>query len=67
VKESTFKVGDLVLRDDILRRGRLKKLETLWRGPYTILKKNSDMNYIIKMRRKSILTHANCLKLFIEN
>ena len=64
---TTFKVGDLVLlHDETLRRGRSKKLEALWRGPYKIIKKNSEVNYTIKMGRKNMLTHANRLKLFIE-
>ncbi|KAM0730356.1 Retrovirus-related Pol polyprotein from transposon 412 [Formica fusca] len=63
-----FKVGDKVLvYDETLRRGRSKKLESLWIGPYTIIEKNSDVNYTIKKGRKAIRMHTNKLKQFIEN
>lgn len=52
-KEAHFKIGDKVLvYDETLRRGRLKKLELLWTRPYTILEKNSDVNYTIKRDEK---------------
>lgn len=36
----TFKEGDSVLlQDDTLRRKRSKKLESLWRGLYLVIKK----------------------------
>lgn len=64
----TFQEGDKVLLyDETLRRGRSKKLETLWCGPYVIIKRNSDVNYIIKKGRKEMTVHANRLKLFVEN
>jgi len=64
---STFRAGDKVLLyDEALRRGRSKKLESLWRGPHTIIKQKSDVNYTIKAGRKSMVVHANCLKLFVE-
>lgn len=67
-KEACFKVGGKVLiYDETLRRGRSKKLESLWTGPYTILEKNSDVNYTIKKGRKTVRMHINKLKLFIEN
>ncbi|KAM0727554.1 Retrovirus-related Pol polyprotein from transposon 17.6 [Formica fusca] len=67
-REIKFKVGDKVLvYDETLRRGRSKKLESLWIGPYTIIEKNSDVNYTIKKGRKAIRMHTNKLKQFIEN
>ncbi|EFN66432.1 Retrovirus-related Pol polyprotein from transposon 412, partial [Camponotus floridanus] len=66
-KEVHFKIGDKVLiYDETLRRGRSKKLESLWTGPYTILEKNSDVNYTVKGGRKTVRMHINKLKLFIE-
>jgi len=63
-----FKIGDQVLiYDETLRRGRSKKLNAKWKGPYTIIEKKSDANYVIKTGRKSTTVHANRLKLFIEN
>jgi len=43
--ETTFKISDRVLIfDETLRCGRSKKLEAQWKGPYTILEKNSGTN-----------------------
>jgi len=37
-EEIKFKIGDKVLVfDETLRRGRSKKLESLWTGPYKII------------------------------
>jgi len=67
-KETKFKISDKVLiYDEALRRGKSKKLNAKWRGPYTILEKKLDANYTIKTGRKSTTVHANRLKLFIEN
>jgi hypothetical protein len=66
-KETKFKVGEKVLMlDETLRRGRSKKLDALWTGPYIIIEKNSDVNYTIKKGR-TIKIHANKLKHFIDN
>jgi len=63
----TFKTGDKVLvYDETLRRGRSKKLEALWTGPYIIIEKNSEVNYTIKKGRKTSRMHVNRLKPFIE-
>jgi len=65
--ETAFRAGDKVLIfDETLRRGRSKKLDAQWKGPYIITEKKSDANYIIKTGRKSMTVHANRLKLFIE-
>lgn len=67
-KQTTFKVGDKVLlHDETVRRGRSKKLDSLWIGPYIITDKISDVNYKIKVGRKIICTHVNRLKAFIEH
>jgi len=54
------------MHDETLRRGRSKKLESLWTGPYVILEKNSDVNYTIKKGRKTLRVHINKLKQFID-
>lgn len=42
----TFKVGDKVfVHDETLRKGRSKKLESLWIGPYEIVAKISNITY----------------------
>ena len=65
-KEATFKVGDKVLlHDETVQRGRSKKLDSQWIGPY--VEKHSDVNYTIRIKRKTLRTPANRLKkAFIE-
>ena len=63
----TFRVGDkILLRDKTVRRGRTKHRESQWIGPYVIIKKHSDVNFTIKIKRKTIRVHANRLKAFNE-
>jgi hypothetical protein len=67
-KEIKFRVGDKVLlHDETVRRGRSKKLESPWIGPYEITEKHSDVNYTIKKGRKTTRIHVNRLKPFIEH
>jgi hypothetical protein len=66
-KKATFKVGDKVLLyDETIRRGRSKKLDSQWVGPYVILEKHNDVNYTIKIKRKTLRVHANRLKALVE-
>ena len=66
-KKIHFKLGDKVLlHDETLRRGRSKKLDSQWTGPYVVIEQNSDVNYTIKMGRRTLRTHVNRLKAFIE-
>jgi len=68
INKRTFKVGDKVLlHDETVRRGRSKKLEPQWIGPYVITEKNSDLNYTIKRGRKTTRIHANRIKPFIDH
>jgi len=63
-----FRVGDQVLLyNETVRRGRAKKLETLWIGPYVIIKKLSDVIYVVKKGRRTMQVHANRIKHYIEN
>jgi len=58
-----FTVGDQVLLyDETVRRGRAKKLEALWIGPYVIIKKLSDVTYVVKKGRRTTQVHANRIK-----
>ena len=62
-----FNVGDKVLLfDESVRRGRSKKLSSLWIGPYTIIKKLSDVNYSIQKGKHKQTIHANRLKHFYD-
>ena len=66
-KETKFKVGEKVLLyDETLRRGRSKKLDAQWTGPYTVTEKHSEVNYTIKRGRTTTRVHVNRLKPFIE-
>jgi len=65
INKRTFKLGDKVLLyNETVRRGRSKKLEPQWIGPYVIIEKNSDLNYTIKRGRQ---IHANRIKSFIDH
>lgn len=44
----------------------VQKNYILWIGPHE-MKKNSDVNYTIKLKRKTTRVHVNRLKLFVEN
>ena len=66
-REVEFKVGDKVwLFDESVRRGRSKKLDNKWVGPYVIIEKHSKVNVTIKKGRNTLRTHANRIKHFIE-
>ena len=66
-KETTHKVGDkILLHDETLRRGRSKKLESPWIGPYVILEKHDNVNYTIKMGRRKLRVHVNRIKPFVD-
>ena len=61
-----FAVGDRVwLFVPAMKKGRTKKLASLWRGPYTILGKTSSVNYRIQLigGAGSLVVHRNHLKL----
>ena len=57
-----FKEGDLVLMNDFTR----KKLEPRWNGPWIIVKKTNEINYILRSthlkRKKDTICHQNRLK-----
>lgn len=66
-KDKIFKVGDLVLLlDTQVKRGRSKKLQLPWIGPYTVIKLNSEVNVTIKRGRNETIVHKNRLKHFRE-
>jgi hypothetical protein len=63
-KETTLKVGDQVLLyDETVRRGRSKKLNSQWLGPYDIISINR-VNATIKKGRHRQKIHLNRLKPF---
>ena len=65
--ERTYNVGDRVLlKREIIKIGRPKKLEPLYEGPYTIVSKLNDLNYKIRMKAKNVVVHVNRLKPYRE-
>jgi hypothetical protein len=59
-----LKIGDKVLLyDETVRKGRSRKLCSLWVGPYEIIRLDK-VNVIIKKGRKSQKIHINRLKPF---
>lgn len=66
-KPVLFKVGEQVqLLNENTRQGRSKKLEQQWLGPYTVMRKIDDLNYEIKMGRKTHIVHGNRLKTYYD-
>lgn len=62
-----FSVGDkILLYDESVRRGKSKKLGQKWIGPYIIIEKCSDVNFIIKKGKKPYKVHANRIKPFYD-
>jgi hypothetical protein len=62
-----YKVGDeVVLQDNRKYKGRSRKLQNKWEGPYTITSKISDLLYRIQegLHTRSNDIHINRLKLF---
>ena len=61
-----FSIGDLVwLYVPAIKQGRTKKLSSLWKGPYTVIDKTSNVNYKIQLvgTSKTVIVHRNRLKL----
>jgi hypothetical protein len=63
-----FKIGDQVLvKDESVRRGRSKKLEAPYNGPYEIIE-IEEPNLIVRTKRSKELTiHANRAKLLFAS
>ena len=65
--ECLFQVGDIVwLYVPAIKSGLSRKLSSLWRGPYTVLDKVTNVNYKIQLisSTKCQIVHANRLKLY---
>ena len=61
-----FSIGDLVwLHVPAIKQGRTKKFLNLWRGPYTVIDKTSNVNYKIQLvgANKTLIVYHNRLKL----
>lgn len=59
-KQITYEKSDKVLLyDETVRRGRSKKLNMTWIGPYEVMEKHANENYTIKKGCGTLRTHAN--------
>jgi hypothetical protein len=61
----TYKIGDIVwLLDETRAVGRCHKLQDLWKGPYIISRKHSDLDYEIQIsgRGNKTVVHHDKLK-----
>jgi hypothetical protein len=63
-KERKFDVGDIVyLFCPAKKPGKCQKFRKVWRGPYKIISKLSDLNYrIVDKTEKEMVVHVNRLK-----
>jgi hypothetical protein len=65
VNQQNFSPGDKVwLTNDAKAPGKSKKLEPRFKGPFTVLSKDSDVNYTILVNKKPTTVHVNRLKKF---
>ena len=66
VHSEPFKVGDIVwLHSPVIKRGQSKKLHHPWTGPYTVVKRLSDITYRIAhptSKRQHQVVHFDRLK-----
>ena len=68
VKDKQLHIGDKVLLyDPTTRVGLSRKLTIRWKGPYTIIEKRNDINYVINIDGKMSLVHKHRLRLFNDN
>jgi hypothetical protein len=59
----TFQPGDLVYLKEMVNRRRGAKFKTRWKGPYEVIRRLSDLNYLIKLSRaKEIVVNLNKMK-----
>lgn len=60
-KERKFQAGDKVL---LLRPTTNNKLLVQWKGPYSVVERKGEMDYIIGINGDQKIFHANMLKLY---
>jgi transposase InsO family protein len=67
-KAIVFSVGDQVLLfDPTTSEGVSKKLVRRWKGPYTVITCNSDVNYTIIKENKTMVVNIERLRKFSDN
>lgn len=66
-KVRKYKVGQKVyLYVPQIKRHRVRKLARLWRGPYKITKIVSDLNVVLRIRKREVTVHINRIKPVFE-
>lgn len=58
-----FEPGERVL---VLRPMKNNKLELTWKGPYKVVQKMNDVDYVVRVEQGVKTYHANLLKKFVE-
>jgi hypothetical protein len=63
-KLTTFQPGDVVYLRGMVRRKRgCPKFRLKWKGPFTVVKRLSDLNYLVKLKRnKEVVVNVNKMK-----
>jgi len=63
-KMVTFQPGDMVyLKEMVNRRKKCAKFRMRWKGPYEVIWRLSDLNYLVKLSRaKEIVVNVNKMK-----
>jgi hypothetical protein len=63
-KLRVFQPGDMVyLREMVRRKRECPKFRIRWKGPYTVIKRLSDLNYLVRVKRgKEIVVNLNKMK-----
>jgi nitrogen regulatory protein PII/rRNA processing protein Gar1 len=63
--ETHFNVGDKVLLyDPTTKIGLSRKMTVRWRGPYVVMEKVNDVNYVINIQGKMLKVHKHRLRPF---
>ena len=62
-KERVFKEGDKVL---VMLPTNNNKLLMQWQGPYKVVRKQGENDYVVDISNKTKLYHANMLKLYLD-
>jgi hypothetical protein len=59
-----FQPGDIVyIREMVRRKRECPKFRVKWKGPFTVIRRLSDLNYLVKVRRnKEIVVNVNKMK-----
>jgi len=68
IKEKEYNIGDKVLLyDPTTKVGLSKKLTIRWKGPYTVIQKHNDINYVINIDGRMSLINKYRLRPFSQN